>query len=185
MRQLVGIGSVVVAALVLGAQLLPAGRAAANDDVLDLSSAGPATAKLKQVDLGQPEGNCQTKGAGTQSGDVQGAFDLASDTLGFGFALSGAAPDADYLVDVTECTAQGARIARGDGGHLHTDGAGHATFTGTWEPQSDAATVKLTLVRFCQGPKDVVPSIPCDTQGFATDALLPAGLERSKSHKRR
>jgi hypothetical protein len=155
-------------ALALGAMLVPPGWPAPP-----LAHAADSSGALARFDPTQPEGSCRAVGTGQAGGQAAVAYDLATHTVHFTVSLSGAVPNAEYALDLAECSDDGLRLARGDAGRLLTDAAGNGTLVGDWPVLSDARDVRLTLLRACGDPDD--PQIPCDAVGYGSDALTPAG----------
>src|SRR5439155_26951015 len=149
------------------------GRAGAAEDELALPAApAEASGPLKQFDATAREAGCQGVGRGRAAGGVQGQYDPQTRTVRFRLQLSGAPANAAFLLDVAGCGPGGQRLARGDGGHLTTDAQGNGTLEGSWALQSEARSVRASLVRYCDGGEGAAPIIPCGPTAFATDALL-------------
>jgi hypothetical protein len=169
--------SVLAAAAVLAGGLIAGGgQVAVAHDTLSVPNA-PQAAKgaLKQFDAAAGEVSCQTKGTGQPLGELEIKYDGATRSAIYTVTLRGAKPNTEFLLDVTECGKQGERLVRGDGGHLVTDAKGNGSLQGSWAVQSDAKWVKASLLATCLTPGETVPTVPCDPDGFASDALVPPG----------
>ena len=167
------LGALGAAALLAG--LLPAlqGPAGAAEDELALPAApATATGALKQFDATAREAGCLTTGQGRAAGSIDGQYDPATRSARYTIALTGAPPNTDFLLDISECCAGGERLARGDGGHLRTDGQGSGRLEGSWALQTEARRVRASLVAYCDAGAGLAPILPCGSAAFASDALL-------------
>jgi hypothetical protein len=163
---------------ILGAGLFSAESAVVvADEALSVPAAPQKIkAKLKQFDAMAREVDCQTKGKGKEAGEVEVGYEAANNSLQYTITLSGAEPNADYLLDVAECSGKD-RLARGDGGHVRTDASGNGTLTGIWQiNMANAKHVKASILRYCPSTEEATPpTVPCGSSGFSIDALKPPG----------
>lgn len=135
----------------------------------------PATATFRAFDATASEAGCRTSGRGRTAGQGTATYDAASHTLQYHVQLTAAVPNTDYLLDISECDASGARTARGDGGHLHTNASGAASLDGTWPVQTGARWLRASVLAYCADPTSPAPTVPCKPEGYATEAMLPPG----------
>ncbi len=139
------------------------------------SATQPTAGLLRQIDARADPGNCQASVEGDSAGEVQIAFDADERTVQFAIELEGGEPNTDYLVEVVECSNDGAWLARGDGGHFRTDANGQASFSGAWLVLTNAWDVKLSIFSYCAtGGTDEPLTVPCSDVAFAAGALRPA-----------
>src|SRR5436190_19692357 len=109
-RQLVGLG--MLAGLVaLGAAILNTSAPTPDAGALAVPAGGEVSGPLRAFDARTVQAGCGDTEAGPATGTARLGYDAASRSLTYTLTLTDAAPNTDYLLDVSECAAGGQPVA--------------------------------------------------------------------------